>query len=445
MSEKNIQMHKMQEMPQPTPGKGGAWKLGGLVVVFVAILGAAGFWLMQTPETQDNLREQAASAIDGATGDSLLRGLGNAVRKSPPPPPDYVTNPRTQPGTLAGQKLKGTVGVPIGDAETAAGVGGGSAGSANGVSGGNGSNNANMTNRQGATIVSSPAGSGATPYAPGPDGTQPVMPKVKEDNRVRADLVDDLAAFLVSRYKPAGNGQLNVSVKNLNNRYGQKVNKAETGGRAGFLRYAFQPTMLNGLYGLYVNRFLVSLDSEAQGKNLDERQKRQLHTAIAGRALMVATALDTIVASPDLTKLRKNFDDRTQAVVDISGQMTNTTFELNEMRERKAPRDQLAAMQLRVDGLAAKYRRSLDERDTAQRQLVAALRKGPGQSLDDDSLLFLAQWVTRRMNEGGHAKSSVQSASNILRDLARRCAAIGNGAPAQNAGQSAAQNAGQPR
>lgn len=434
MSEKNIQMNKMQEMPQPTPGKGGAWKLGALVVVFVAVLGAAAFWLLQTPETQDSLREQAASAIDGATGDSLLRGLGNAVRKSPPPPPDYVTNPRTQPGTLAGQKLKGTVGVPIGDAETATGQGGSGNDSVSGA------NSANMTNRQGATIVSSPAGNGASPYAPGPDGTQPVMPKVKEDNRVRADLVDDLAAFLVSRYKPAGSGQLNVSVKNLNNRYGQKVNKAETGGRAGFLRYAFQPTMLNGLYGLYVNRFLVSLDSEAQGKNLDERQKRQLHTAIAGRALMVATALDTIVASPDLAKLRKNYDDRSQAVVDISAQMTNTTFELNELREKKAPRDQLAAMQLRVDGLAAKYRRSLDERENAQRQLVAALRKGPGQSLDDDSLLFLAQWVTRRMNEGGQARASVQSASNILRDLARRCAAIGNGAADQSVGQNTSQS-----
>ena len=84
-------------------------------------------------------------------------------------------------------------------------------------------------------------------------------------------------------------------------------------------------------------------------------------------------------------------------------------------------------MQLRVDGLSARYRRALDERENAQRQLVAALRKGGGQSLDGDSLLFLAQWVTRRINEGGQARASVQSASNILRDLARRCVAIGNG------------------
>ena len=322
MNDQLGQMKGIGKMPQPTPGKGGGAKLGVLATLFLAALGGAAYWLLQSPETQDSLREQAASAIDGATKDSLLQGLGNAIRKAPPPPPEYVTNPRTQPGTLAGQKLKGSVGVPIGDADT----------SDNQVS-----NAPAGQGRPGATIVTSPSGS-ATPYAPSPDGTQPVMPKVTEDNRVRADLVQDLAAFLVSRYKSAGNGQLDVSVKNLNHRYGQKVNKAESGGRAGFLRYAFQPTMLNGLYGLYVNRFLETLDSEAKAKNLDDREKKQLHMAIAGRAVMVATALDTILNTPELAKLRSNHDQHTQAVVEISNQMTNTVFELNEMREKNAPR-----------------------------------------------------------------------------------------------------------
>lgn len=424
MNRSNAPESTMTEIPRPTPGKGGAFKLVLFTILACVLLGVAALWLFQSPERQDNLREQAATTLDDATKDTLLQGLGNIVRKSPPPPPEYVTNPRTRPGTLAGQNVQGTVGVPIGDPDPKTATGGGNQ---NGTVSGTGNQAAhNGQAGSGATIVSSPS-SGANPYGPGPDGTQAIMPRVKEDSRVRGDLVDDLAGFLVSRYKPAGNGQLNVSVKTLNHRYGQKVNKGEDGGRAGFLRYAFQPTMLSGLYGLYVNRFLEALDNEARAKNFNPTQTQQLHTAIAGRALMVASALEAIVDSPNLANLRANYDKRTQEVVDINAQMTNATFELDEMRENNAPRAQLAAAQLRVDGLAARYRRSLDERQQAQRQLVGAIRKDAGQSMDDESLLFLVQWVGRRMNEGGQAKASVQSASNILRDLSRRCATIGNG------------------
>ena len=83
-----------------------------------------------------------------------------------------------------------------------------------------------------------------------------------------------------------------------------------------------------------------------------------------------------------------------------------------------------------MDGLSARYRRALEERAAAQRALVAAIRKGGGQALDDDSLLFVAYWVDRRLREGPQAPASVQSAAAVLRDLARRCAQAGAAAPA---------------
>lgn len=79
----------------------------------------------------------------------------------------------------------------------------------------------------------------------------------------------------------------------------------------------------------------------------------------------------------------------------------------------------IATTQLRVDGLSARYRRALEERAAAQRALVATIRKGGGQALDDDSLLFVAYWVDRRLREGPQAPASVQSAAAVLRDRSR--------------------------
>ena len=64
-----------------------------------------------------------------------------------------------------------------------------------------------------------------------------------------------------------------------------------------------------------------------------------------------------------------------------------------------------------------------------QRALVAAIRQGGGQAMDDDSLLFVAQWVDRRLRTDPQALASVQAAAGILRDLARRSAQAGTGVP----------------
>ena len=133
---------------------------------------------------------------------------------------------------------------------------------------------------------------------------------------------------------------------------------------------------------------------------------------------------------PDLGKRIKGLEQISQNVVDINSQMTAAVFDLDQLRENKASQPEIATTQLRVDGLSARYRRALEERAAAQRALVAAIRKGGGQALDDDSLLFVAYWVDRRLREGPQAPASVQSAAAVLRDLARRCAQAGAAAPA---------------
>ena len=405
-----------EALPEPAPGAGGR-KLWLVVVLVILLLAGAAWWFSRDDATRADLRERAASYVDGITHGTPLAGMGNILRQAPPPPPASVLDPPTEPGTLAGRQVQGTVPSPV---DTGLAGQGGADGAGTGAGGADGAGT---------------AGAGAAPgegmAAGGADGALPgYMPPVTEDSRVRADYLAELANWLVARYRPGPRGgTLGVTVQALNQRGGTAQAGMVAGGRAGLLRYAFHPSMIQGLYNLYVGRFLEDLDSAARRRGLDEAQNRQFHLALAGRAVLLAGALEGVAAVPDMKVRLAQVEELAQNAVDINAQMAQAVFELDERRAANAPRQELAAGQLRVDGLAARYRRALDQQADAQRALVAAIRKGGAQGMDDDSLLFVAHWVERRLEADPNALLAVRAAANVLRDLGRRCAEIGAGAP----------------
>lgn len=206
-------------LPKPRPAGAGARKAVTLAVLAALAVGGTAFWLTRDKATRDHWREEAASVIDNATSGTPLAGVGNVLRDAPPPPPPSVLSPVTAPGTLAGQTVQGSVG---------------QTGVQDGASG------------------------------PAVQTAEAVPPKVTEDSRVRPEFVQDLAAYLAGRFKPGPHGGvLQVSVQGLNQRYGTRlpgIAGGPGGGRAALLRYAFHPTMLQGLYALYVDRFLEDLN-----------------------------------------------------------------------------------------------------------------------------------------------------------------------------------------
>lgn len=383
-------------LPDPAPGRGGR-KVVALALLAVLLVGGAAFWLTRDKDTRDHWREQAASVIDNATSGTPLAGVGDAFRDAPPPPPSVVS-PYTAPGTLAGQNVQGAVG-SLADTSTPG------------------------------------SGLAAANGAAAPTG---LPPRVTEDSRVRPQFVESLAAYLVSRFKPGPRtGTLNVSVQNVNQRFGTKLTgiaEGDTGGRAALLRYAFHPTMLQGLYSLYVDRFMEDVAREARARDFNAEQTHQLYMALAGRFVMLAGALEGVAATPDLDSRLRQVDAAAQSTVDINSQMAEAVFEYDQLRESGAAQSQLNTAQLRVDGLGARFRRSLEEQSAVQRALVNAIRRGAGQTMDDDELLFVARWADRRLKQDQQAMASVQSSAGILRDLARRFAQAATGAPASHTG-----------
>ncbi len=391
-------------LPDPAPGKGGR-KVVVLALLAVLLVGGAAYWLTRDKDTRDHWRDQAAAVIDNATSGTPLAGVGDVLRDAPPPPPPSVVSPYTAPGTLAGQNVQGTVSSPA-DAPMA----------------GNGT-------------------------AAAPDGVVPptgLTPRVTEDSRVRPQFVEGLAAYLVSRFKPGPRaGTLNTSVQSVNQRFGSKLTglgDGDAGGRVALLRYAFHPTMLQGLYSLYVDRFMEDIAREAKARDLNAEQTQQLYMALAGRFVMLAGALEGVAATPDLDARLRQMDAAAQNTVGINSQMAEAVFEYDQLREAKASQSQLNTAQLRVDGLGARFRRSLEEQAVAQRALVNAVRRGAGQTMDDDELIFVARWADRRLKQDPQAMASVQTSAGILRDLSRRCAQAATGAPAPHNGSSSSHN-----
>ena len=420
----SVENNISQKLPKPRPGRGGTWRVSFLAVLALLCLGGAVWWLLSSPEKKEEMREQAADVINDFAGGTPLAGIGDILRESPPPLPPQITHPPTERGTLSGRQVIGTIASPIeGVAE-----GGQSSGAMTegGQSASNGTPQLDPANilRSDAAAPNNPLNRSS---AASHEGDQPVfssvpLPPAKEDSRVKPSYLAELAAWLAARYRPgARGGTLELSPQSLNSLWGVNLAGQMQGGRSGLLRYAFHSSMIEALYKLYINQFMTDLDQAALKRGFSQRENKDFHNAVAAKAATYANALNGILQVPDLEAKLAGIEALGQKSVEENAQLANAVFELDELREKKAARTQLDTLQMRISGLTARYKRAVDDQESAQRALAAEIRKGAGLGLDQEGLLFMAAWVQRRLSEDSSARSSLQTSAGIMRDLARRC------------------------
>ena len=372
---------RLDDLPAPRTSRGGH-KLGSLALLALLLVAGAAVWLTRDDATRDAWRKDAVTWLDAKLEGTALAPLMNLLRETPPPPPPSVATPATEPGTLAGPTVQGTVSALV------------------------------------RTDFVSPGA-----VAPVPAGQEAQKRQYPADSRVQPAFVDDLAGHVLERFQGSG---LDLSLPSLNQRYGVKLTGLAGGSRAAVLRYAFHPDMLRSLYTIYADRFLDSLDRQCTERNWSDLQKRQLHMALAGRLNAWAAALDGVAAVPDLSARLAESERLLQESLDIYSRMASTVFELDEARQRNDAAA-IATAQLRVDDITGRYRQAMDARTAAQHALVGDIRRHAGAALDDDSLLFVAQWVGRRLQQDSKALATVRAGSAALRDMAGRCTRIASG------------------
>ena len=384
-------------LPTPKPGQAGRFKLVIAAALAIILLAGLGFWLTRDEESKKDILARTEGALSGVGLDPLVNATKELL--TPPSPPPHVHSVGlAAPGISAnGTLIQGTVPAP-----------------------------ADLSAAEKASNMSA-ANQDASATLPG------VMPQQREDSVIRPDFVRDLAVWLVTRYKPApqgGKGQINVSIQAANMRYGanmrgmERQGKDPAGARAHLLHYAFNPTMLGALYGIYADRLVDEVAQAAlapdQGKALSEAQLNDLYKTYAAFLADFAGVTGGIAAMPDLKERIQAVNSANQQTIALHRQITENVFALDEAREKQDNAD-IAAIEARIATLNGRYRSALQGQGNARAALIAAVRKsGPAPRLDDDSVYFLALWVERRMDKQPDALDTARKASSLLGDLSRR-------------------------
>lgn len=369
-----------ENMPRPSRDLGASMRAWFWALISCVVLVCIAFWFTRSSQEQDTLRNLAADEVNRLLGQTPLAGLGDILRDTPPPPPIHGENPRGLPGTLSGAVVRGGIGAP--------------------------------------------------PQAEASDSktyfSESFVSPAREDQHVRPGHVSSIANWLVERYKPdPDGGELDVSVRALNARASAHLADSARGGSAGLLRYAFNPAMIDGLYRLYIDRFMADLNVAARTRGFSLSENRNFHLALARRAAILAQTLESLADQPDLSQRLARIEDFGRQAVDLNAQKGAAIGELEKMQKSGAPQKQRETLQMRITGLDARYRRSLEDMAAEKRTFAAKLRQDAGPGLDEDSLMYMAAWAGRRLAAKGDAREALKSAARALRDLAHRCAESG--------------------
>ncbi len=250
----------------------------------------------------------------------------------------------------------------------------------------------------------------------------------KEDTRVHPLFIQDLASYIVSRYRPLsdGKGSVSISVQSLNQRYAKTPvgleAKADSGSREALLRYCFTPSMIQGLYAIYSDTFLQAVADAASEKKLGAQEQSALFQALGSRCLILASGLEAVAGMPDLGRRLSELDQADQACVLSNRQLLDARFDLERARDTGAGQQELANARETVQAAQRALQEAARNKVRTQELLIAALRSQSGTSLNEDSLLYLARWVGRRMKENNEAQQGALASSQMLKALARRCA-----------------------
>ena len=267
----------------------------------------------------------------------------------------------------------------------------------------------------------------------------------REDERVRPAFVDDLAGWLVDRYNPGRQGgHIAVSVQGLNQRYGRSMTgltapQGGASGRASLLRYAFTPSMVRALYEIYADSLLESIARQATEKSLRPAQVKGLYQSLGSRCILLAGGLESVAALPGLAERVQALAAKEDAITEANRAHLDARFDLEQARDQGK---NTRAAQAAVDAAARNLQRAMTASAAEERRLAEDIRRNGAGALTQDSILYLARWVNRRLAENPGAMESVQASASVLRDLASRCTKAASAVQQQDAAGTAPAPAG---
>ena len=194
------------------------------------------------------------------------------------------------------------------------------------------------------------------------------------------------------------------------------------------MRYAFTPSMVHAIYNIYADELLRSVAAEASAKKLNEAQTKNLYRALGSRCTLLAGGLESVASIEDLPGRMNDLAMKEEAITLANRASLDARFDLEQAREQGG---NVRAAQASVNAAARNLQSAMAAHAAAERRLAEDIRRKGAGALSQESILYLAGWVNRRLAENPSALAGVQASAEVLRDLAARCArASRDGAPA---------------
>ncbi len=260
----------------------------------------------------------------------------------------------------------------------------------------------------------------------------------KDDSVVRVAFIDDLASWLRQGYAP-GAGGLTCNLQEANLRYGVGmrglawIGDSLPAGRSAALAHVYTRDMLSSLYTMYIDRFMDAvaraLEEPAGGKALSPAQKLRFYMAYAGQFRELSGALQGIASLPDFSDQMHDLQQSAQHVVSSNARYSELVFARDSAREQ-GNMARAEELQQKVTEAGTIYRKAVVSREQSRDALALAIRKkGNVRYLDNDTILYVAAWVERRVRNHPEKMEATRQAGVLFLDLAQRFESAGRTAP----------------
>ena len=275
-----------------------------------------------------------------------------------------------------------------------------------------------------------------------------------QDMFLTSFVVKDAAQYFVEQYHPGGSpndpdgqGTLDVSFKTLNARYGlELVGVKNTGqslkrAREKILSFLMDPGVLQQSYDLAADDFIRSLIKKAESSEKFSRMRNDAEQSASVKAARVSTflrlcsayfqdvagVLEVLAEEKEPSVLVAAYFQAEQEATEAHYMYNKSSYAykdfLNSVQENATAtddqQDTLKKLKTERESAAEAFRQAIQEREQIRKDLTDVIERRIGElQLDSHDVLYIAQWVQRRLQEGNN-RSALQVAAGLLRVLSR--------------------------
>lgn len=267
----------------------------------------------------------------------------------------------------------------------------------------------------------------------------------KERRVLTPEFVLDLADFVVSSYhpewgldNPRDEGTLRISVRAINARYGTELtglrhaSSALQKARQEVLDRLLEPRILESAYDRYSDSFVKALIREAresvrraEGPEGEVREKElsdgdiaeMLHLA-SSYLQNVSTVFVALGQNRELAPLIGDYLEADNKAVHFNYKLSQIEEKLGDGGEDDGE-GKAEELQEEREKLVRRYSQAIAARENARQMLAQRLRERAEEQIELDmaEILYIAEWVHRRLQGDAGRRSAIVKGGELLRDL----------------------------